>query len=232
MIWDKPVNTRVVEPPRAISDQVYEFLKQKILYSDIEAGERLMQIQVAEALQTSRTPVRDAFRRLEQDGLVERVPQGGVRVTSLDNKTIREVFGIRQVLEAYAVELACDNISPEQIAYLNQILSQARELLASRKDREAKLKELFKLNSQLHDTIYRASGSSYLMGIINNLKNIVLRMRSLGLRADKTWNYVWKEHAQLIDCLERRDKAAAADLIKAHIISAASHVTSVTSGAV
>jgi DNA-binding GntR family transcriptional regulator len=124
-------NTHFLEPPNSISDQIYERLKQQILHGEIEPGERLMQIQVAESLKASRTPVREAFRRLEQDGLVERVPRGGVRVTRLELETIQDVFGIRKVLEAYAIELACDRITGDEIAALKRLMSQAGETLRS-----------------------------------------------------------------------------------------------------
>jgi DNA-binding GntR family transcriptional regulator len=217
--------THFLEPPNSISDQIYERLKQKILLGEIEAGERLMQNQVAENLRASRTPVREAFRRLEQDSLVERVPQGGVRVTRLDMEAIQEVFGIRNVLEAYAVELACDRITEEEIGLLRQLVSQARELLSSSESgRETKIKRLFELNSQFHDTLYRASGNSYLMSVINSLRFIVGRLRLLGLRAESTWSRAWDEHAQLIGLLEKREKESAARLVKTHLVNAVSDV--------
>ncbi len=216
-----------LEPPNSISDQIYERLKQQILHSEIEPGERLMQNQVAESLETSRTPVREAFRRLEQDRLVERVPQGGVRVTLIDSDTIKEVFGIRGVLEAYAVELACDRIPPEEIATLKQLMRQAKDLLeANELDRETKIRGLFELNSQFHDTIYRASGNSYLMGMINILRNIVSRLRFLGLRTHSTWSLAWDEHAQLIGLLEKKDRESAVQFIQKHLVNAASDVLS------
>ena len=144
ILRNKRGDIRFLEPPNSISDQIYERLKKQILHGEIEPGERLMQNQVAESLKASRTPVREAFRRLEQDGLVERVPQGGVRVTPLDHETIQEVFGIRKVLEAYAIELACDRITAEEIASLKRLVSQSRELLSSHElGREMKIKRLF-----------------------------------------------------------------------------------------
>jgi DNA-binding GntR family transcriptional regulator len=217
--------THFLEPPNSISNQIYERLKQEILLGEIEPGERLMQNQVAENLRASRTPVREAFRRLEQDGLVERVPQGGVRVTRLGMEAIQEVFGIRNVLEAYAVELACDRITEEEIRSLKQLVSQARELLSSSESgRETKIKRLFELNSQFHDTLYRASGNSYLMSVINSLRFIVGRLRLLGLRAESTWSRAWDEHAQLIGLLEKREKESAARLVKTHLVNAVSDV--------
>jgi DNA-binding GntR family transcriptional regulator len=214
-----------LEPPNSISDQIYERLKQQILHGEIEPGERLMQNQVAENLRASRTPVREAFRRLEQDGVVERVPQGGVRVTLLDIEAIQEVFGIRNVLEAYAVELACGRITAEEIGSLKRLVTQAGELLSSGElGRETKIKRLFELNSQFHDTIYRASGNSYLMSMINSLRFIVGRLRFLGLRADSTWSRAWDEHAQLIYLLERKDKESAARFLKSHLVNAVSDV--------
>jgi DNA-binding GntR family transcriptional regulator len=217
--------TSFLEPPNSISDQIYERVKQKILLGEIEPSERLMQNQVAESLNASRTPVREAFRRLEQDGLVERVPQGGVRVTRIDLDTIQNVFGIRKVLEAYAVELACDRITGEEISALKRLMSQARETLKSPElGLETKLKKLFELNSQFHDTIYRAADNAFLLGIINNLRNIVRRMRYMGLRADSTWDQVWEEHSRLIECLETKNREAAVGLIQEHLVNAASYV--------
>ncbi len=81
-------------------------------------------------------------------------------------------------------------------------------------------------DTQFHDTIHRAAGNLYIINIINNLRNIVGRMRYLGLSADSTWSQVWEEHAQLIHFLERRDKEGAISLIKTHLVNAASYVTS------
>lgn len=88
-----------LEPPNSIPDQIYERLKQQILHGEIEPGERLMQIQVAETLRASRTPFREGFRPGTGRPRGE-TPQGGVRVTYPDTEAIQEVFGIGKVLEA------------------------------------------------------------------------------------------------------------------------------------
>jgi DNA-binding GntR family transcriptional regulator len=217
----------MVHPPKSISDQIYDLLKKKILNSEIQPGERLMQEEVAKALRASRTPVRQAFQLLEKDRLVERLPQGGVRITRLDVETIDDLFAIRAVLETYGVELACDRIQPETIKTLRNIKEQAEQLLQSASiQREAKIRQLFELNSFFHETIYRSTKSGYLLELISNLRNTVLRLRSLGLRKDSTWRQSWDEHGQLIDCLERQDKKAARKLMRRHVASAMSNVLS------
>jgi GntR family transcriptional regulator, rspAB operon transcriptional repressor len=216
-----------VHPPKSISDQIYELLKKKILNSEVQPGERLMQEEVAKAFKASRTPIRQAFHLLEKDGLVERLPRGGFRITQLDVETMNDLFAIRAVLEAYGIELACDWIQPEAIKTLRNIKEQADQVLESTSiQREAKIRQLFELNSLFHETIYRSTKSGYLLELISNLRNTVLRLRALGLRNDHTWKQSWDEHGQLIGCLERRDKKAAGELMRRHVASAKSNTLS------
>jgi len=218
----------VIEPPKSISDQIYEYLKAQILNGEIHPGERLAQERVAEQLNVSRMPVREAFRLLEQDGLVERLLQGGLKVTPVTLETIRHVFGTRAALEAYAVELACDRISEAAIAKLENIKHQAHDVLNQDSlGQSEKAKRFFDLNTDFHDTIYEATGNPYLIKFISQLRNLVLRMRAIGLREASTWIKVWEEHGQLLDSLKRKDKETARRCIKQHIENAASYVTAV-----
>jgi DNA-binding GntR family transcriptional regulator len=206
----------VIIPPKSISDQIYEVLKERILLGRIAPGERIIENTVAEDLRTSRTPVREAFQRLVQDGLVERVPQGGVRVTVITPRMIKEVFGIRAVLEVYAIELACDNIEVETIIKLKELAQQARKLLSSPEANDPEgLMTLWKINTSFHETIYRAAGSEHLLKVINQLNSLVRRFRFLSLR--KTRIRAWDEHEFVIKYLEEKDKARLRELMKSHI---------------
>jgi len=211
----------IIVPPKSISDQIYEVLKERILLGEIAPGERIIESNIAEDLKTSRTPVREAFQRLVQDGLVERVPQGGVRVTVITPRMIKEVFGIRAVLEVYAVELACDNIDPETIMKLKELAMQARKLLSSPDANGLEgLITLWKINTSFHETIYRATGSDHLLKLVGQLNSLVRRFRFLSMR--KTRIRAWDQHERIIKCLEDKDKAMLGGLMKAHIEEAAS----------
>ena len=143
-----------MEPRRTIIDQIYHQLLERIQLGEIESGERLIETQVAGSLDTSRTPVREAFRRLEQDGIVERLPQGGVRVAPVTMEMVSEIFSIRGVLEAFAIEKACEEIRSEDLLQLKVIETHARALIKSKDvGREEKIRQLFKLNTQFHDVI-------------------------------------------------------------------------------
>jgi len=211
----------VIVPPKSISDQIYGVLKELILLGKIAPGERMIESNIAEDLRTSRTPVREAFQRLTQDGLVERVPQGGVRVTVITPRMVREVFGIRAVLEVYAVELACDNIDIETIIKLKELAQHARKLLSSP---EANAREglitLWKINTSFHETIYRAAGSEHLLKTVDQLNSLVRRFRFLSMR--KTRIRAWDQHELVIKYLEDKDKVVLGELMKTHIEEAAS----------
>jgi GntR family transcriptional regulator, rspAB operon transcriptional repressor len=211
----------VIVPPRSISDQIYEVLKERILLGKITLGERIIESSIAEDLKTSRTPVREAFQRLVQDGLVERVPQGGVRVTVITPRMIKEVFGIRAVLEVYALELACDNIEAETIIRLKELARQARKLLSSPEANDPEgLIALWKINTSFHETIYRAAGSEQLLKLVGQLNSLVRRFRFLSMR--KTRIRAWDQHELMIKYLDKKDKAMLGQLMKGHVEEAAS----------
>ena len=206
----------IIVPPRSISDQVYEVLKERILLGEIVPGERIIEGSIAEDLKTSRTPVREAFQRLVQDGLVERVPQGGVRVTVITPRMVKEVFGIRAVLEVYAVELACENIEAETIIKLKEMARQARKLLSSQEANAPEgLIALWKTNTSFHEAIYRATGSEHLLKVVGQLNCLVRRLRFLSMR--KTRNRAWDQHERIIKHLEDKNKHLLGELMKAHI---------------
>ena len=118
-----------IEVPRSMSDQVYQILRESIMANEFKPGDRLVELQLSELLETSRTPIREAIRRLEHDGLVERLPQGGVRVKPVTIESVRQVYGLRGVLESYAVRQACDRINEDDLAALELIRQQALELM-------------------------------------------------------------------------------------------------------
>ena len=219
---------QTLEPYRSIADQIYENLKNSIISCEIKPGDRLFELELAKTFHASRTPVREAFRRLEQDHLVERLAQGGVRVPIINRETIEDLYNLRAVLETYALELACKRVTPEQITSLKQIRAQAFELLKSSESaRNYVLKRLLELNSSFHETIYQATGSKFLIKVLSNLRAIVMGIRTRSIQADQAWMQVWGEHSRLIEHLERGETERAVQLIRAHVANAADQALSV-----
>lgn len=212
-----PSAGKTLDPSISLADQIYEKIKNGIIRGEIKPGHRLFEAEVAKNFDASRTPVREAFRRLEQDSLAERVAQGGIRVIQLDAQTVEDLFHLRIILETHAIELACERITAEEIMALKQITAQAIELLKSSDiDRDIALNRLFELNSAFHDTIYNATHSRFLMKVLTNIRAVVLSMRTISIRLDSL-RQVWVEHSEIMRHLERRDKEHAVRLINEHI---------------
>ena len=214
-----------LKPPESISDQIYKHLFDKIQNGEVTADDRFVEWRVAKELNASRTPVREAFQRLEHEGLFERLPQGGMRLKPVTVRAVNQIFDIRSLLEPYAVRLACENISSEDILNLKQIIAASSEVIASASlEQEDKIRRLLKLNTEFHDIIYFSTDNPFLIQIISKLKSIVLHMRSLGVREYSAWQKAWDEHDMLISYLESGEKERAADLIKRHVENAKSDV--------
>ena len=213
-----------LQPTKSIGEQVYEYILEKVKLGEYQEGERLTETSMAEELNISRMPVREAFRRLEQDGILEKTPQRGIRVTKITAETISEIFGIRRLLEPYAVELACQNRDETHLAEMRIIEAEALDILGDKETSASqKYKRLLVLNTRFHEVIYRASGSQYLMQLLNNMRDMVLRMRRMGLRQEAEWQQSWKEHAELISLIRSRDGNKAAEKLRFHIDKAAQH---------
>ncbi len=215
---------RLVKRSRSMADQIYEMLTKGIIKGEIKPGYRLYEVEVAKDFDVSRTPVREAFRRLEQDSLAERVAQGGIRVIQLDEQTVCDLFKLRAILETHSIELACERITGEEIAILKQIRAQANELLSSTEaDQDFTLNLLFELNTAFHDTIYNATDNKFLIKLLVNIRAVILSMRQISIRLDSV-RQVWDEHSAIIDQLECRNKERAVHLITEHISKTADQV--------
>ena len=112
-----------------LRDVVFNTLRQAILRGELKPGERLMEIQLANKLGVSRTPIREAIRKLELEGLVLMIPRKGAEVAEITEKSLRDVLEVRRALEELAVELACEKITPEQIQELKDAAASFRDSL-------------------------------------------------------------------------------------------------------
>lgn len=209
------------EPPRSISDQVYELLKTQILSHQIKPGEALVERETAARLHTSRTPLREAFRRLEQDGLVTRIPRGGLQVTEITDSALREVYGIRAVLEAYAAELACRGITRRDLDHLNRLNDRSGKMLENCPfDEEQHFREFSSINTDFHDTICRAARSEQLLKVIHNVRMPILRYRHLSVRDRANRTRAWNEHREMVKLLTAEDAETLWALSRRHVFSA------------
>ncbi len=162
---------------KSLGQLVFENLKQAIIMGEIPPGTRLVESQVAEAHDISRTPVREAIHKLERERFVGRLPRGGFTVLGLSREDIIETFGIRSVLEGYAARLAAVNHQPADLTPLQEKIDEFQRLLDRRQ-----LKELTGVNTKFHALLYTLSKSPRLVHMIHALQDQIFRFRQIILR--------------------------------------------------
>lgn len=192
---------------------VYERLHEKIVSGDLGPGDRLTEIGLAENFGISRTPVREALRRLEQDGLVERAARG-MRVRERSPNEILEIYEVRILLEAAAARSAAGRRTPFDIARLEQLHDAMTKTSAD----DAKAMEA--INRRFHELIWAASHNSTLVDLLTRLNSHLQRYRGTTLTHADRWQTVLNDHQALIRAINAGDADRAAEIAESHMTAA------------
>ncbi|WP_213975042.1 GntR family transcriptional regulator [Tepidanaerobacter acetatoxydans] len=197
---------------KPLRDLVFAAMREAILSGKLKPGERLMEVQLAEEMGVSRTPVREAIRKLELEGLVVMVPRKGAYVAGLTLKDVAEVFEIRSSLEGLAAALAADRITDEEVEALDNILKEISEAVA-----KGDIDKVIKKDGEFHQILFSASRNSRLAQMINNLKEQIDRFRVQSFSNPVRLKSVLSEHKEILDAIKQGDIENAEKLAKEHI---------------
>lgn len=201
-------------PPRpSLGQAAYEILKGAILKGDLAPGSRIVETRMAEALNISRTPVREAIQRLEREGHVTPHRSGGFVVAGTTPSDIMEIFGIRSVLESYAARLAARHHSPEDLIPLEERITAFREAL----ERDA-VEDLMGINTAFHDLLYGLSRSPRLIRMIHGLRDPIARFRRVILSRRPMAGASNEDHQAMLDLIRKRDEDGVERLVRMHIL--------------
>ena len=197
-----------------LRDVVFNTLRQAIITGEFAPGERLMEISLANRLGVSRTPVREAIRKLELEGLVIMIPRKGAQVARITEKNLRDVIEIRTVLEEFAAVLACERIDQSGLHDLRQ----AHEDFISSVE-NGDILDIVDKDETFHDTIFRATNNDRLISIINNLREQFYRYRMEYVKDIRQRSNLVEEHRELLDAISSRDSIKAKELMKTHLLN-------------
>lgn len=201
-----------LQPRQPLQSQVYVALRKAIINGKLAAGSKLVEGQIAKHLGVSRNPVREALRKLEQDGLVVHNPNHGVTVSDVTRQQGLEIIAVREVLEALGCRLAAANVTRADIEDLRALLKRSSESLAA-----GDLDELIASESGFHERLAQLSGNATLARIISDLRETILRFRRAAIQAPARPERVIEEHTRIVDALEAGDAAAAEAGMREHI---------------
>lgn len=207
-----PVNLDSYKPLREL---VLEAIREAIVTGILKPRERLMEIQLAEELGVSRTPIREALRKLELEGFIVMVPRKGAYVADISIKDIADVFEIRAALEGLAAGLAAERITDEELEYMERCLAEKAEAIKT-----SNMEKLIEADTNFHEAIYKASRNERLYTIISNLREQIQRFRSTSLAVPGRMKLSLDEHRTIVEAIESRDVVLARQVAQEHIENA------------
>ena len=219
MDMDFEVNMNEYLPLR---DVVFNTLRKAILRGELKPGERLMEIQLANKLGVSRTPIREAIRKLELEGLVLMIPRKGAEVAQITEKNMQDVLEVRKALEELSVQLACERITPEQVEEMKMAAEDFRKVLKS-----GDVTKIAEADVKFHDIIFAATNNQRLITLLNNLREQMYRFRVEYLKQKECYPQLLEEHDKLIALTSGGEVEEACELMGCHIDNQASTVSDV-----
>ncbi len=195
-----------------LRDVVFNTLRKAILKGELEPGERLMEIRLAEKLGVSRTPIREAIRKLELEGLVVMIPRKGAIVAEISEKSLRDVLEVRRSLEELAIELACERMTEEEMDELEKKEEEFAAAIA-----EGDSVSIAEKDESYHEVIYESTKNEKLVQILNNLREQMYRYRLEYIKEGENHQLLIVEHEQILKALRQRHVEEAKIAVREHI---------------
>ena len=195
-----------------LRDVVFYTLRQAILKGEMAPGERLMEIQLAKKLGVSRTPIREAIRKLELEGLVIMIPRKGAEVAGITEKALRDVLEVRRSMEELAMELAVARMQEKDIKALEAARIEFREALSS-----SDMIRIAQADEKFHDVIYAGTYNDKLVQILNNLRDQIYRYRLEYIKDTGKRQLILIEHENILNAVKTRNTELGKRAMREHI---------------
>ena len=204
-----PIKLDSYQPLREV---VCESLREAIRRGILKPGERIMEIQLAEELGVSRTPVREAIRKLELEGYVVMMPRRGTYVANMSIRDINEIFEIRTSLESLSNGLAAEHITDEELEHLQRLL-----VIIGGYIKEGNMEKIVETDIEFHDLMYHAARNQRLVGIISNLRDQLTRFRTLAMSHPGRLEATLEEHKAIVEAIANGDRRSASKAAERHM---------------
>lgn len=196
-----------------VRERTYEYLKEKLLSGRLGPGERLTEEHLASQIGVSRTPVREALHKLEQEGLVKPLKTRGFIVTPSSREDIEELFAIRSILEGFALRLVAETISDANHEQLESLIRKAEDAL-----RERNFEKIYRYNTRFHDTLHGlVSEMPRLHSMMGDMRKYVLRHRKDTLHSEESARRAIEGHRKIMLALRLKDPDLCERIMRRHI---------------
>lgn len=198
----------------SLTVEIANTIRDRILKGEYGIGERIKENQIAEELRVSRTPVREAIKQLEAEGLIESIPNRGSFCLGFTNQDINDVYAVRTAVEVLAVKWTVNKITDEEIKSL-QDEYELMEFYTKKKDG----KRVMEINKRFHEIIYDASRSRFLIQILKSYQEYVHQTRKVTVYCNDNLDAILGEHYEIYLAIKERNENKAADKILVHLLN-------------
>ncbi|TWI59129.1 GntR family transcriptional regulator [Halalkalibacter nanhaiisediminis] len=195
--------------------QAHDYLREKIIRGEFLPGERIYEAKIARTLEISRSPVREAIRSLEQEGLLVIDEKSRIFVYEPTIKDVEDIYQCRQALESVAVVLATRLASDQTLEYIADLLQNTKEVF--NKGEKYSIEQIVELNSKYHDLIIEASQNIRLKRQLNDLRSLTFFYRTMNVENSKRCLEILEQHEEIIHFMRARDVDRAAAAMSTHI---------------
>lgn len=203
----------------SLRGRVFHRIREDILIGKYRHNEALIETKISEELGVSRTPVREALRQLELEGLVTLIPNKGAVVTGITSKDIADIYSIRSLIEGLSAKWAAQNISKVQIEALEEIIYLSEFHLA-----KGNLEQLLDLDNRFHELLYDCSNSKILRHVLSDFHHYVQRVRQISLSSMERAQKSIQEHKDILEAIKKGDSALVEVLTNVHVSNTAKNV--------
>ena len=197
-----------------LTNEIADIVRERILKGEYQIGEKIKESSIAQELNVSRTPIREAFKMLEEEGLLDYLPNRGCYAKGFTKRDVSDIYTVREALEEIAMTWACERITDEEIDKLEE---QCELMDFYTKTRD--VQKILTMNSSFHDIIYNSTGSRFLAQVLRSYKGYLDKTRKSVFYREEFLDSIQEEHKAIFEAVKSRDKEQAVIAIKKHLAS-------------
>ncbi len=196
----------------SLTDEIADIVRDRILKGEYEIGAKIKENQIATELRVSRTPIREAFKQLENEGLIDYIPNRGCFAKGFTKQDVDDIYAVREALERLAVERAVERITEKELEELQEQWD-LMEFYAKKKDAQ----KVLELNSTFHDLIYASTRSRFMAQVLRSYKSYINKTRKSVFYDETYLLAILSEHREILEAIKSRDKEKAVRAVSEHL---------------
>ncbi|MBR6472278.1 MAG: GntR family transcriptional regulator [Firmicutes bacterium] len=205
-------NKREGKNENTLTNEIADIVRERILKGEYEIGEKIKESSIATELSVSRTPIREAFKMLEEEGLLDYLPNRGCYAKGFTKRDVSDIYAVREALEELAMTWACERITDEEIERLEE-QCELMEFYTRKKDAQ----KILAMNSTFHDIIYNSTRSRFLAQVLRSYKGYLDKSRKSVYYDETFLEDIQKEHRALLEAVRERNVEEALEAIHVHL---------------